>query len=454
MSDKKTSSKDLLQSPKGMHDIMGDDYYRQQGFFEKAQEIAVYYGFQPIETPILEKEELFLRGVGENTDIVEKEMYNLKTKGGDKLVMRPEGTAAIMRAYIEHGMQTRPQPVMLYNYGPFFRHEKPQRGRYRQFKQFNLEMLGTPKSIADAIIIRTTIDILEEIGFKNLCIDINSIGDGDSRKVYTRELVAYYKKHIKDLCVHCKERIKTNPLRLLDCKHASCIELKDDAPDSLGYLSPESKKHFKEVLEYLDSMDIPYNINKTLVRGLDYYTRTVFEIMEKPEDMEDVDDEDSDDKDTDNSKKKPKEKPQPLTLAAGGRYDGLAKTLGHRKPIPGVGVGIGVDRVVEHADAKALNPRIIKKPKMYFIQLGFEAKLGSLAIIEILRKAHVPIAQSLSKDGIGSQLSTAEKLGVPYTIIFGQKEVLDKTVIIRNMKNHSQDTVKIEKLAEYIKKMK
>ncbi len=426
--------KDLLQSPKGMHDIMNDNYYRYQGFFEKAQEIAVYYGFQPISTPILEKEELFLRGVGENTDIVEKEMYNLKTKGGDKLVMRPEGTASVMRAYIEHGMHTQPQPIMFYYSGPFFRHEKPQRGRFREFHQFGLEMLGTKKSIADAIIIRTTIDILEEVGFKNLTIDINTIGDEDSRKTYLKELVSYYKKHIKSLCTHCKNRLKSNPLRLLDCKNIKCAELKIDAPDSLSYLGTESKKHFKEVIEYLDAMNIPYNVNKNLVRGLDYYTRTVFEIKEQPQEEDGI--------------------MEALTLAGGGRYDGLSKSLGHKKQIPAVGVSIGIDRVVEQANEKLLNPRIIKKPRIYFIQLGFEAKLGSLAIIEILRKAHIPISQSLSKDGLSAQLATAEKLKVPYAIIFGQKEALDKTVIVRNMKTHRQDTVKIEKLTEYIKKMK
>jgi len=429
----KQASKDLLQSPKGMRDVLGADYYRYQGFFEKAQEIAVYYGFQPIETPLLEKEALFKRSVGEHTDIVEKEMYALKTKGGDKLVLRPEGTASVMRAYIEHGMQSRPQPVMLYYSGKFFRHERPQKGRLREFRQFGLEILGTTKSIADAIIIRTSFDILEDAGFKNLSININSIGDAESQKTYTKALVTYYKSHIKNLCAHCKQRIKTNPMRLLDCKSSSCAELKNDAPDSLAHLSSESRKHFKEVLEYLDSMDIPYTIDKTLVRGLDYYTKTVFEIKENSAQNDDG---------------------EALSLAGGGRYDGLSKILGHKKPIPAIGASIGIDRVIDTLETDNLNPRIIKKPKVYFIQLGFEAKLGSLSIIEILRKAHIPIAQSLSKDNLSSQLSIAEKMGVPYAVIFGQKEVLEKSVIVRNMKNHSQDTVKIDKLAQYLKKMR
>ena len=254
---------------------MGEEYYRYQGLFEKAQEIAVYYGFQPIETPILEHEELFARGVGEHTDIVEKEMYSLRTKGGDHLVMRPEGTAPIMRAYIEHGMHTMPQPVMLYYGGPFFRHENPQRGRLRELRQFGVEVLGTSKSVADALVIRTLMDILEETGLHNLTVDINSMGDGDSRPVYMRALTAYYRKHIDTVCAHCRERLKSNPLRLLDCKDEKCAPLKAEAPDSVSFLSQAGKQHFKEVLEYLDSLEITYRINQTLVRGLDYYTHTV-----------------------------------------------------------------------------------------------------------------------------------------------------------------------------------
>jgi len=450
--EKKGKKNGPLKSPKGMRDILGDEYYALQGLFEKAQEIAIYYGFKPIDTPILEKEELFARGVGEHTDIVEKEMYNLKTKGGNKLVMRPEGTAPAVRAYIEHGMHTLPQPVMLYYEGPFFRHENPQRGRYRQFRQFGLEIMGTDKSIADAIIMRTMVDILEEVGFSNLCIDINSIGDKDCRPAYTRALIAYYKKNVNSLCSHCKQRLKENPLRILDCKNEKCETLKEDAPDSLGHLCDGCKKHFKEVLEYLDTMDIPYKINNSLVRGLDYYSRTVFEIIETAEepDEQTLQTEESETVDKQESAQKTKD----LTIVAGGRYDGLAKIIGSRKPISAVGASMGMNRVIGLPEIKNISPRIIKKPKVYFIQIGFEAKLKSLSVIEILRKAHVPIAQSLSKDGLGAQLAIAEKMNIPFVVIFGQKEAMDKTVIVRNMNDRSQNTVKIEKLADYLKKVK
>lgn len=437
-SDKKKKVRDdEIASPKGMRDLLGKEYYAYQGFSEKASEIATYYGFRPIETPVLEREAVFTSSLGIGTDIRDKEMYTLKTKGGDHLVMRPEGTAGIMRSYIEHGMQAMPQPVMLYNYGSYFRHENPQRGRLREFRQFGLEILGTPKSIADALIIRTMTLILEEAGFKNLSVEINSIGDKTCRGGYLRALTAYYKKNISGLCADCHERLKTNPLRLLDCKNPKCQEIKVDAPTSISSLCNECRHHFKEVIEYLEAMDIAYRINNNLVRGLDYYTRTVFEVL-----------------DLDVEVMENGETAAPLVLGGGGRYDYLAKALGSKKDVPAVGCAIGVDRVIMSPKHKPIDPRILKKPKVYFIQLGSEAKLKSFTIIETLRRAHVPIAQSLSKDGLAQQLAIAERSGAPYTIIFGQKEALDDTVIARNMETRSQETVKLADLPDFVKHLK
>ncbi len=421
-----------LASPKGMRDIIGDDYYKFQGFFEKAQEVAVYYGFKPIETPILEHEETFTTAIGAGTDVVDKEMYTLKTKGGDHLAMRPEGTAGVMRAYLEHGMSNLPQPQMFYYYGPYFRHDKPQRGRYRQLYQFGLEAMGSEKSIVDALLIKTMVAILEEAGAKDLVVQINSMGDKEDRISYIRELTNYYKKHLEDLAPLDRERLKTNPLRILDSKEAATIAINAGAPDIVSHLGTAAKKHFKEVLSALDEMGIAYEINKNLVRGLSYYTRTVFEIPDPA----------------------PVENEAPLALGGGGRYDLLAKQLGSKKEVPAMGVGIGVDRVVESAWFKDLAPRIIKKPKVYFIQIGAEAKLKSINIIEILRKAHVPIMQSISKDSLGAQLGVAEKSGAPYVMIFGQMEAVHDTVIVRNMETRSQETVKIAELASFLKHLK
>lgn len=420
-----------LSSVKGMRDISGDQFYQFQGFFEKAQEIAVYYGFKPIDTPIVEKEEVFTSSIGIGTDIVDKEMYVLKTKGGDHLALRPEHTAGLMRSYIENGMQSLPQPLLFYSYGPVFRHDNPQKGRYRQFFQFDMDVLGSEKSILDALVIRTAWTILEEAGAKDLSLDINSIGDKECRQGYIRELVNYYKKNINSLPAIDRERLKTNPLRILDSKEEKTIELNQYAPDILSSLCPACKKHFKEVLEYLEEMGIPYNINKCLVRGLSYYTKTVVEIMITEE-----------------------ETGKRVAIAAGGRYDYLGRQLGSKKDIPAVGVSIGVDRVVEAPWFAKLCPRILKKPKIYFIQLGFDAKLKSLNVIEILRKGKVPIAQSISKDNLSTQLANAEKLGMNYALIFGQKEAIEDSVIVRDMSNRSQETIKLDKLLDYLKTLK
>lgn len=459
MAKKDSAKKEVPTALKGMRDIIGDEYYKYQGFFEKASEVAIYYGFQPIEVPVLEREEVFLSTNSEDTDLVGKEMYTLKTKSGDKLALRPELTAPVMRAYLEHGMQSQPQPVKFYYYGSAFRHDNPQRGRYREFKQFGMEMIGAQKSIGDAMIIYLTAMILKESGLTNIMIDINSIGDKESRTPYVRELTAYYRKHINHMCADCRQRIKANPMRLLDCKKAECQPFKEKAPQSIAHLSPAAKQHFKEVLEYLDALKLTYRINTNLVRGLDYYTHTVFEITEIPGEHIAVTPEENlaqEEGGTDLKKeeKNSKQDSAPLTIAAGGRYDYLAKRLGSKKDIPAVGASIGVDRVFLSPNYKAVSPRVVKKPKIYFIQLGFEAKLKSLEIIEMLRNARIPVTHSLNRDSLSAQLGIAEKLKIPYAIIFGQKEALEGTIIIRHMLTRSQDTVKIEKLPEYIKQIK
>tara|TARA_Y100000031_G_scaffold90358_1_gene99426 strand:- start:11085 stop:12497 length:1413 start_codon:yes stop_codon:yes gene_type:complete len=448
-----------LASPKGMRDILHEEFFIYQGFFEKAADIALYYGFQPIETPILEKEEVFTRGVGTDTDIVAKEMYAFSTKGRDRLAMRPEGTAGVMRAYIEHGMFSRSQPVMLYYHGPFFRHERPQRDRARQFWQFGFEILGTDQSITDALTIKLTYLILEEMGIKGLCVLINSIGDSQCRPEYIKELNTYYRKHINKLCVHCKKRLRQNPLRLLDCKDKQCQEFKEDAPDMISFLCEPCKRHLKDVLEHLDAMNIDYEIDHTLVRGLDYYTRTVFEIVSIPEKEDGKADDDGKseneekkDDESESKKKEEKKVEETLSLGSGGRYDELAHTLGSRRDIPAIGAAIGVDRAIKAPGFLAPQPRIIKKPKAYFIQIGVGAKFKSFEVIEALRKARIPITHAISKDTLSAQLGMAEKAKITHIVILGQKEANENSVIVRNMNTRSQETVQISKLGDYLKK--
>ncbi len=423
-------NKDLLQAPKGMRDFHGDIFYKKQGFFEKAQEIAEYYGFSGIELPVLEHEEIFTKGVGDNTDIVEKEIYTLKTKGGSKLALRPEGTAGIMRSYIEHGMGSLPQPIFLYYGGPFFRHERPQKGRYRQFYQFGLEIIGSENAVLDAIIIQTGYQILMETGTE-ISIKINTLGDSEVRKEYLKKLKLFYKKNKGRISTKDLERLEKNPLRVLDSKEPETIIVNEDAPTIIDTLNPTSKKHFKAVLEYLDAAHIPYEIDHTLVRGLDYYTHTVFEYV------------------TYNSNGE-----ESFALGGGGRYDELANFMGHSKRVPAVGLGLGVDRILEISKEEVFNPKIRKKPKFFFIQLGYEAKAKAFNIIEIMRKKKYPLKHSLSKNNLSKQLGIAETLSIPYALIFGQKEAIDGTVIVRDMKTRKQDTVKIVDLADHLKKLK
>jgi histidyl-tRNA synthetase len=432
------SIQDELQAVKGFRDISGDEYWRQKGAIEKAEDVALYYGFSPLEIPMVEYTSNYVRGVGEQTDVVAKELFSMKTKGGDQISLRPEFTAGVMRAYIENGWGSQPQPIMVYNFGPVFRHDKPQKGRYREFKQFNLEMLGTDKSIADAMCIKTSVAILEEMGIQDVVVEINSIGDKESRKRFVKELTTYYRKYVNKMSAEDRQRLKDAPLRLLDSKDEYMKEINKNAPKPMNSLSPESKKHFKEVLEYLEETGVNYNLNHHLVRGLDYYTHTVFEFEKTFTETDD----------------KGNVTEKTLSIGGGGRYDYLGKIMGSKKDVPAVGVALGLDRILLMPGTENIQAKAQKKPKVFFVQLGLEAKLHSLAIVEMLRKAHIPMAQSLSKDSLGIQLGMAERLEVPYVIIFGQKEALEKVVIVRNMKTRSQETVKVEDVVEYLKKLK
>lgn len=427
----KKNDKNNIQSPKGMRDILAEEYVFYRNIFDKAEEIASYYGFKPIQTPHLEKTELFTVAIGQSTDIVEKEMYTLKTRGGDNLALRPEGTAPVIRAYIEHGMHTLPQPVMLWYEGSFFRHESPQRGRFREFQQFGLEIIGEAMPIGEAIVIQVIFTTLKELGLGPLTVGINSIGDKECRGEYRKKLLGYYRKNKDNLCKDCKKRIKTNPLRLLDCKESCCLEIKKNAPQTVGSLCASCKQHFKEVLEFLGSSEIPYFLDTHLVRGLDYYSRTVFEIF-------------ADDKSG-------PEDSTPLSLAGGGRFDYLAKILGKRNA-PGIGGGIGADRVATAMRQKNIIPKQKGPPEAFFIQLSQTAKQKSLNIIEKFRTADISIAQSISKDNLNSQLGLASKLKVPYVLIMGQKETLENSIIIRDMDSGTQESAPIEKVVEIFKK--
>ena len=410
-----------------MHDLLSFEYKYFKHISNTVDEIADFYGFGKIETPILEDEELFTKGVGVATDIVQKEMFSLKTKGDDRLVLRPEGTAPIVRAYLEHGMAGRPQPVKLSYMGPFFRYERPQAGRYRQFWQFGFEIIGERKPVADAQVIQIVYGLLLDLGLKNISIEINSIGDKDCRPAYRRALVRYLRSKATHLCVDCKKRIKENPLRVFDCKIEKCREIIKEAPQSIDRLCPECHLHFKKVLEYLDELELPYVLNPHLVRGLDYYTKTVFEFFVS------IGEEKS------------------LALGGGGRYDDLIKILGG-KDTPAVGAAFGVERIIQLM--KETEDGEIRKPKdkIFLAQLGEMGKRKSLKLMEELRKAKITVSESFGKDSLKDQMARASRVGAKLTVIIGQKEALDETAIIRNMENGRQDTVNIKDVVSEIKK--
>ncbi len=409
-----------------MHDILPEDQKYFQKIFHVVQSMADFYAFGKIDTPILEDSELFSRGVGMSTDIVSKQMYSLRTKGGDSLTLRPEGTAPVMRAYLENGMQNLPQPVKLWYAGPFFRYEHPQAGRYRQFYSFGFEVLGETGAVIDVQMIQIFYNILKDLKLKNLVVEINSIGDSQCRSYYKKLLVSYFKSREQALCQDCKRRLRENPLRILDCKEEKCQPVKAQAPQMIDHLCEECHKHFKEVLEFLDEIELPYQLNPYLVRGLDYYTKTVFEICE-------VSDKKS------------------LALAGGGRYDALSKLLG-KKNIPAVGGAAGIERIIEIMKAKGIKSHEEASVDVFLAQLGNMAKRKSLKILEEFRKLKISVGESFGRDSLKAQLTRANKLNAKYTLIIGQREALEGSAIIRDMANGKQDTVKIEKVVHEINK--
>ncbi|PIS38620.1 MAG: histidine--tRNA ligase [Candidatus Nealsonbacteria bacterium CG08_land_8_20_14_0_20_43_11] len=417
--------KTKFQAPTGTHDIFGEDQEYFKIIREAVEEIAAFYDFSKIDTPIIEQEELFSLGLGLSSEVVQKQMYTFKTKGDDLLTLRPEGTAPVVRAFLEHGMINLPQPVKFFYCGPFFRYENPQAGRFRQFWQFGFEVLGEEGAVIDAQIIQIFYNIFKELGLKNLSIELNSIGDSQCRPYYKKLLAHYFRSREHSLCVDCCRRLKENPLRILDCKEEGCQAIKSQAPQTVDHLCDLCRRHFKEVLEFLDEIELPYRLNPRLVRGLDYYTRTVFEIFEEGENMS--------------------------ALAGGGRYDPLAKLLGGAETA-GVGGAAGVERVIQAMKEKKVEIIKAAEPRIFLAQLGGLAKCRSLKLVEEFRKAKVPIYELLGRDSLKTQLNRADKLGVEYTLILGQKEALENSIISRDMKSGRQETIKIDKILEEVKK--
>jgi len=391
--------------------------------------IASYYGYERIHTPILESSELFVKSTGMTTDIVQKQMYNLKTQGGDELTLRPEFTPSIVRAYIQHGMISLPQPVKISEFGTVYRHERPQSGRLREFRQFEIDAVGEIDAALDAQIIFIFFKILGSLGIRDVNIHINSIGCARCKPNYRKVIRDYYRGRERSLCKDCRKRKKANILRLLDCKDEKCERLKIGAPEIVDHLCKECHNHLKNVLEMLDYIELPYMLSPHLVRGLDYYTKTVFEIMPAEEEGEG----------------------RATALVGGGRFDGLVKLLGGEET-PAVGGALGVERVVAQMRKLGVRASAPKSPRVFFVHLGDLSRKRGMKLVEELRSAGIFTRESFGHASIKAQMVLANKLGVDYVLILGHQEVAEETIIIRDMKSGSQEVIPINKIIKELKK--
>ncbi len=421
-----------LQSPKGIHDILPQEEIWWDKVRKEVDYISDYYNFTRIDTALLERAEVFEKSLGATTDIVEKEMYVFRSRSGDRMALRPEATASIVRSYVQHGLSHLGQPLKLFYIGPMFRKEQPQAGRFRQFHQAGFEILGSDDdSVHDAQIILAIFRLLERLKLKNLSLHINSVGCRVCRPNYRKKLVDYYKSLVPKLCKDCRRRIKENPLRLLDCKNEACQEHKAGAPVILDSLCSSCNRHLKHVLEFLEELGLQYVLDNYLVRGLDYYNKTVFEFFTETV-LED------------GSKFN-------FAIASGGRYDYLMELFGSRQSA-GVGGAVGLERVIEVMKATKVNLGLRGRNKIFFVHIGDLAKKRSLKLIEGLRDQGVGVMESLGKDSLGAQLRSANKEGAEYALIFGQKEAFEESIIIRDLKNSVQETIPLKKMVIEVKK--
>jgi histidyl-tRNA synthetase len=421
------NQKPPFQTPKGVHDILPGDHEYYTFIKKVVRHRLRQAGFRRISTPIFEFTEVFSRSIGDTSDIVSKEMYTFQDRKGRSLTLKPEGTAGVVRSYIQNGMQELPQPVELYYIEPHFRYDRPQKGRYRQFFQFGFEIIGESDPALDAQAIYLAHKILDDLGIAQLfTLQLNSIGCQTCRPQYMNILKDFYFGKERSLCADCKHRMEKNPLRLLDCKEEDCQILAQIAPKLADYLCAECKQFNEEVKEFLGELKLKYVENSSLVRGLDYYTRTVFEFWDKTDGAQNA-------------------------IGGGGRYDGLIELMGGQ-PTPACGFAAGMERII--ANMKREKIRVPRKDDLHVFvaQLGQVAKKKCLPLIVDLREAGIKTMGALGKGSIKTQMRLADKFKVPYTIIIGITEVREGTAIIRDMKVGTQKTVPFdETVTEVIK---
>lgn len=414
------------QRPPGTLDILPGEQPYWDRVRSHARHLAELAGFERLDVPIFEATEVFARSIGEGTDVVDKEMYTFTDKGGRDLTLRPEFTAGVVRAYIQNGLHVEVQPQKLYSIGPTFRYDRPQAGRYRQFTQFNVEILGEQDPAADAEVMALVWDLYEGLGFRDLEFQLNSTGCPRCRPSYVGKLTTYYEARYDDICQDCQRRLERSPLRVLDCKEEQCQPIIAQAPRMLDHLCDECAEHFARLREYLDLLDRRYVINHTLVRGLDYYTKTVFEVWAAGIGAQ-------------------------AAVCGGGRYDGLAEILGG-PPTPGVGVAVGLERIILVMQDLNLEAPPKSTPEVFLAYLGQESRRRSIALMDALRRADVGVYLALGQDrGLRSQLREADKRGVRYTVILGENELESGTATVRDMRSGEQVSVAMEELVRWFR---
>ena len=414
----------MFKAPRGTFDILPEEQAYWKYVEEKAASLCHIYGYQPLTTPVFEDAQIFTKTVAGGTDIVDKEMYVFRDKSGQELALRAEGTAPVCRAYLEHGLFNLPQPVKLYYIGPAFRYERPQSGRYRQHHQFGFEAVGEADPALDAEVIEMAGQFYHSLGITSFSVQLNSIGCKVCRPDYLEALRRHYSDYMDSLCSDCKDRLARNPLRLLDCKQASCQGIAESAPKTSDYLCEECRQHFQSVQKYLEAVDIPFHLNSRLVRGLDYYTRTVFEI-------------------------EPEEKGGQSTLGGGGRYDNLIEQLGG-KATPAVGFAAGLERIILNLKKQNLGIPGLPGPDVFIAYLEEEAKVEAIRTASELRKTGVAVVMATGDKSLRGQLRQANSLGIARALILGEEEVKSHSVTLRDMSSGEQTTVPLSEVAPVI----
>lgn len=413
----------ITQRPKGTQDWYGENMHKRNVIEDMARDLCRTYNIKQVITPIFEHTVLFQRGVGETTDVVQKEMYTFTDKGDRSITLKPEGTAGAIRAYLENNMYADSQPTKLFYFTQAFRYEQPQSGRLRQHHQFGVEFIGSKSPLAEVELITLITTFIKSLGLKDAKLHINSIGCKNCRKTYNDALLSYLKKHEDQLCSTCRERMQKNPLRVIDCKVPSCKEIVKDAPRTIEYLDEECKEHFEELQRLLTELNTPYEIDTGIVRGLDYYTKTVFEFVNS----------------------------EGFTLCGGGRYDGLVHEIDEKQDIPSVGFGMGIERILYFLEKEGVE--LEKEPgiDVYIGILGTEVRGKAFEFVTGLRNEGIITETDYMDRSVKAQMKYANKIGAKYVALLGEDEMKNQKVTLKNMENGEQSEVDFDKFVEYMK---